>query len=126
MKGEVEVVIYLGQSLWLTWMFKRIESIQFRKGSVMNLILTFMLLGKSLDTCIFIFFLCMCSICVCVLLVFEPSVSHMLCKCSLYSWSKHPHLFKEVFIFMYVVVLPTCITMNHVYVWCFCQPEEEV
>lgn len=94
----------------------------------MDLILTFILVVKSFDTRIFVIFfsLGMCSIHVCVLLVLEPSVSHMLCKCSLYYWSEHPHPFKEVFIFMYVVVLSTCISMNHVYVWCFCQPEEEV
>ena len=57
----------------------------------------------------------MCSTHVCVLLVLEPSVSHMRCKCSLYYWSEHPHPFKEVFIFMYVVALSTCVPVHHVY-----------
>lgn len=35
---------------------EKIESIQFRKDSLMDLILTFILVVKSLDTCIFVIF----------------------------------------------------------------------
>lgn len=46
---------------------EKIESIQFRKDSLMDLILTFILVVKSLDTCIFVIFfplVCVAHMCV--------------------------------------------------------------
>lgn len=117
LKGEVEVVIYLGQSLWLKWMFKRIESIQFRKGSVMDLILTFMLLGKSLDTCIFVifFFSLVCVAYVCVFYWCLNPVSPICCANALSTPGANIPIPLKKFLFLCMLLF--CL---HVYLWTMC------
>lgn len=61
-----------------------------------------MLVAKRIDTCVFLFsFICMHIICVYVLLVFEPCLSHTLCKLSTSEWTSS-YLKKKKFLFLYV------------------------
>lgn len=64
---------------------EKIESIQFRNDSLMVLILTFILVDKSLDTCVFVIFfpLGMCNIHVCVLLVLTQCLPYAVQMLSL-------------------------------------------